>query len=129
MVIKTNVDSGQFGAIQHAASCALNEGDKYIDYIREVYNTRRKHAIPLLRSLGMEVFEPGGSFYVWFRVPGGYTSEEFSKKLLTDCGIIVTPGSAFGNQGKGYCRIALTVEMDVFSRAVERIKQSFFKYD
>lgn len=124
MAIKTNTDSGQFSAIQHAASVALDYGDDYIAYIKEIYKSRRDEAVTKLRDIGMSVISPKGSFYLWFKVPNGYSSSEFAAKLIEECGIIVTPGNAFGGYGEGYCRIALTIDEMQFEKAVEKIRRS-----
>lgn len=122
MIVKSNTDSGQFGAIQHAASSALYNGDLYIDYIREIYENRRNNALDKLKEIGVDAFYPQGSFYIWFKVPEGYSSCEYAMKLVRERGVIVTPGSAFGVSGEGCCRIALTVDISVFDKAIEKMR-------
>lgn len=124
MIVKSNTDSGQFGAIQHAACAALDKGDGYIDYIRNVYENRRNNALNRLKSAGFETFDSKGSFYIWFKVPDLLTSHEYVSRVVKECGVIITPGSAFGPSGEGYCRIALTVDNNIFDKAIERISSS-----
>lgn len=124
MLVKSNLDSGQFGAIQHAASAALNRCDYYLDMIKETYKKRRDTAAGLLRETGLEVFMPQGTFYIWFKVPDGLTSAEFAKRLIGEQRLMVTPGSSFGSFGEGYCRLSLTVDIDIIEEAVKRISQS-----
>lgn len=121
MIIKTNFDSGQFGAIQQAGVMALNEGDYFINYINNIYSERRKMVVDILKQNGFNVYDSKGTFYVWFKVPKGYTSIEFCKKVLKDEAVIITPGNAFGSLGEGYCRISLTVESSKLKEAVIRI--------
>jgi LL-diaminopimelate aminotransferase len=54
-------------------------------------------------------------------VPEGYTSSEFASKLLSEAGIVVTPGNGFGEPGEGFFRIALTVDKVRLKEAIERI--------
>lgn len=122
MAIKVNTDSGQFGAIQHAASEALNKGDGHILYMNEIYRKRRNKAAALLKGIGIDVYMPQGSIYLWFKVPCGYTSEKFASELIEKCGVIVTPGTAFGAFGEGFCRAALTVDDGDFEKAVSRME-------
>lgn len=128
MKMKSNSDSGQFGAIQHAASCALDYGDSYIENLRNIYEQRRNNALAKLRSIGIEPVIPKGSFYIWFKVPQCCSSGEYAAKLAMKCGVIVTPGKAFGAYGEGYCRIALTVDEKIFNNAIERWRQSNIVY-
>ena len=123
LAIKENMDSGQFGAIQHAGSAALNYGDGYIEYLKNVYKKRRDNAIVLLEEIGLKPILPKGTFYVWFKVPEGYSSKEYAIKLASECGVIITPGNAFGKSGEGYCRISLTVDESIFELAAEKIKK------
>jgi LL-diaminopimelate aminotransferase len=68
-------------------------------------------ALAGLEALGIEVFRPGGTFYVWARVPGEMRSVEFATKLLRATGVVVTPGVGFGRGGEGWFRIALTADV------------------
>ena len=75
-----------------------------------------------LREIGLNVKKPKATFYVWCKVPDGYTSIEFTKKLLNDAGILVTPGIGFGEYGEGYVRFALTRDVKIIEEAIERLK-------
>ena len=61
---------------------------------------------------------PSGTFYLWMRV--NESCESFAMKLL-DQGIVVTPGSGFGNAGDNYVRFSLTVSESDISKALEKI--------
>jgi LL-diaminopimelate aminotransferase len=126
MIVKSNTDSGQFAAIQYAASSALNYGDEYIDYCKGIYRERRDKALLLLKRAGIDAVTPEGTFYVWFKVPGAVSSSQFASNLIEKKGVLITPGNAFGIFGEGYCRIALTVDNDMLEKAVEKIKQSIW---
>ncbi|MDF2674008.1 MAG: aspartate/tyrosine/aromatic aminotransferase [Clostridiales bacterium] len=121
MVIKTNFDSGQFCALQMAGVKALEEGDKTIEELNKIYELRRKIVIERLKKIGIEPYNSKGTFYVWFKVPRGYKSEEFSSLILEKTGVIITPGNTFGVSGEGYCRISLTVSLERLEEAMNRI--------
>lgn len=121
MVIKTNFDSGQFGAIQKAGIIALKEGDKTIEELNKIYEIRRAKVIEKLKSIGIYAYNSKGAFYIWFKVPKGYKSEEFASLVLEKTGVIITPGNTFGAFGEGYCRISLTVGTDRIEEAMNRI--------
>jgi LL-diaminopimelate aminotransferase len=121
MIIKTNFDSGQFGAIQMAGVKALNEGDKTIEEFNKIYELRRNVVIEGLKRIGIEAYNSKGAFYVWFKVPRGYKSEEFSSQVLEKTGVIITPGNTFGTSGEGYCRISLTVSLNRMEEAMYRM--------
>ena len=108
--LKSNVDSGVFAAIQHAAVAALTGPQDCVQEMREEYRKRRDILVDGLRAMGCPVEKPKGSFYVWAPVPAGTNSAEFAEMLLSEAGIISTPGSAYGKYGEGFVRFSLTVE-------------------
>lgn len=121
MVVKTNFDSGQFGALQIAGVKALKKGDNTIEELNRIYELRREIVINYLKKMGIEVYNSKGTFFVWLKVPKGYKSYEFSSYLLEKAAVIITPGSNFGELGEGYCRISLTVSTDRLEEAMKRI--------
>ena len=120
--VKSNIDSGVFFAIQWAGVAAFQGYDAHMASILKIYEERRDVLIEGLRSLGWNVEKPKATFYVWFKVPSGYTSASFAKELLEKCDIVATPGNGFGQSGEGYARMALTVDKKRIKEAVERIK-------
>jgi LL-diaminopimelate aminotransferase len=120
--VKTNIDSGQFNAVQYAGIEALRNSEKYRSQIIPIYEERRKAMISALEKIGLEVYKSNATFYLWVKVPKGYTSTEFVKLILDKAGIVVTPGNGFGEAGEGYFRISLTVPTERLLEAVERIK-------
>ena len=121
--VKTNVDSGVFQAIQEAAITALTGDDKCIEENCRIYRERRDVLLKGLRDVGLRAEKPKATFYIWCEVPEGYTSVEFTKKLLEEAGILVTPGVGFGKYGEGFVRFALTKDVKVIEEAVERLKE------
>lgn len=121
---KTNIDSGNFKAVQYAGVEAL-DNPKALEHIvnmQQVYQDRRDVVVEALREAGWTAVAPKASFYVWAPVPQGYTSKDFVSYILEKTGVVVTPGSGFGEYGEGYFRIALTVEVDRLKEAMDRIK-------
>ena len=119
--IKSNVDSGVFQAIQIAAIKALRHDQSCVKEVNEVYTRRRDLMLEGLRKAGFELDTPKASFYLWVRVPQGYTSAQLATRLL-EKGVVVTPGNGFGAPGEGYFRIALTQKRERLQEAIERIK-------
>ena len=121
--IKTNLDSGVFQAIQEASIVALDTDDNLLSSIRETYQARRDVLFGGLAEMGLDVIRPDATFYLWARVPQGFTSEEFVVHLLDRTGVLGTPGNGFGDPGAGYIRFALTVSVERIKEAVERIRK------
>nr|HDN01220.1 LL-diaminopimelate aminotransferase [Deltaproteobacteria bacterium] len=123
--VKSNIDSGQFEAVQEAGIAALESDQSCIRKMQEIYRERRDILVSGLRDLGLDTPFPKATFYVWTPVPKGYTSKDFSSLLLEKTGIVCTPGNGFGQSGEGYVRMALTVSKERLAEAVERFRQIF----
>lgn len=124
--VKTNIDSGLFQAIQEAGIEALNHFDTPIPNIIRIYEGRRDVMVKGLREMGLEVDLPRATFYLWIRVPQGYTSAQFATLLIEQAGIVATPGNGFGEAGEGYIRMTLTVGESRLKEAIERLKKINF---
>ena len=120
--IKSNVDSSQFLPIQKAAATALLSDFTTVVDNNSVYEERLHTMLSALRTLGIEVEEPKGTFFIWGRVPPAYTSTQFTEKLLEEAGVVVTPGNAFGPSGEGYFRLSLSVPTARLKEAAARMK-------
>ncbi len=118
---KSNVDSGQFEAIQEAAVAALSSDQSCIREMQEIYAERRDTLVKGLRSIGFDAPSPKATFYVWCPVPRGYSSADFCARVLEEAGIVTTPGNGFGDPGEGYFRMALTVPVERMREVVERL--------
>ncbi len=121
--IKTNIDSGAFQAVQAAGIEALKHYKLGLEDRKKIFQERRDIFCKGLDEAGLSYEKPKATFYIWFEVPEGLTSKEFSAKLLTDTGIVVTPGTGFGKYGEGYARISTTFSTDKIIQAVERLKE------
>ena len=120
-VVKTNLDSGQFTAIQRAAIAALEGPEEHLDQLRAIYQGRRDLVIGTLNGLGWSLKPPLGSCYVWVPVPEGDTSASFADRLLDEAGVFVAPGSGYGVRGEGFVRFSLTVPDDRLAEAMDRL--------
>ena len=121
--VKDNYDSGAFQAVQEAAITALTSPQKCVEDARKIYKERRDVLVEGLQKLGWDVKVPQASFYVWARVPKGYTSSDAVGKLLDEAAIVCTPGNGMGKSGEGYVRFALTVGVPRIKEAIERISK------
>ncbi|MCH7519672.1 MAG: LL-diaminopimelate aminotransferase [Candidatus Dadabacteria bacterium] len=124
--IKTNIDSGAFQAIQYAGIVALQNYKSGLQDRIQIFQERRDIFCKGLDEAGLKYHFPKATFYVWFEVPEGLTSKEFSSKLLSESGIVVTPGNGFGEYGEGYARVSTTFSTERIIQAVERLKETKF---
>lgn len=120
--VKSNIDSSQFKPIQYAALSALKLDRSYIYGIRKIYDERRETVKKVLREKGIKYFEESRAFYLWCNVPNGYKTDDFCQELLSEYGIIITPGYSFGELGHGYFRIALTQDKKIMHDALNKLK-------
>lgn len=127
--LKTNVDYGVFGAIQTAAMAALELPDTEIETIRNTYRQRRERLVEGLREMGWQVTSPQAGMYVWLALPKslGMSSSHFCEQLLSETGVVVTPGTAFGNGGEGFVRLSLVAPAERLQEAVLRWQNSTLK--
>ena len=124
--IKTNIDSGAFQAVQVAGIEALKNYKVGLEDRKKIFQDRRDIFCKGLDEAGLKYHKPKATFYVWFEVPRGLSSKEFSTKLLTEAGIVVTPGTGFGKYGEGYARVSTTFNTERIIQAVERLKEAKF---
>jgi LL-diaminopimelate aminotransferase len=117
--VKTNVDSGVFDAVQHAAIAALSGPQDCVADACRIYQERRDALVKGLQGLGFNVPLPKATFYVW--VPA-QDCMAFAGRLLTGAGIVATPGIGFGASGDGYVRFAITRPVARINEAIERMR-------
>ncbi len=121
--LKTNIDSGVFGAVQRAAAAALNGPQDCVREMCATYARRRDLLVEALRSIGMHATPPKGTIYLWTRVPEGHSSGSFAELVLNQADVVVSPGAAYGPSGEGYVRFSLTVPDARLHEAVHRIAE------
>jgi LL-diaminopimelate aminotransferase len=121
---KENVASGVFNAIQLAGVTAMDQGDQDIENMLAIYRRRRETVLRALHEMGIAVEAGAGTFYLWIPVPAGGSSLEFTTRLLGDAGVLVTPGTAYGQYGEGYFRLSLTVPDVRLEEALDRMRRT-----
>lgn len=124
--VKTNIDSGVFQAVQCAGIEGLKNYSLGMADRRKIYEERRNIFCSGLDEVGIKYITPRATFYVWFEVPEGLSSKDFTSKLLTEAGIVVTPGNGFGRYGEGYIRVSITIGTERLAEAVERFRNLSF---
>jgi LL-diaminopimelate aminotransferase len=119
---KANVDSGAPQATQIAAAWALSGLPAHGPALRGVYRERRNAALDGLRRLRCPVRTPGGAFFVWGRVPEGERAMDFASRVFEATGVLLTPGTGFGEAGEGFFRVSLTSPVDSIRRALQKLE-------
>jgi LL-diaminopimelate aminotransferase len=119
--VKSNLDSGIPQAIQYAAVEALRGPQDHIAEHNAIFQRRRDKLVKVLNEVELNARIPKATFYIWARTPQGYTSIDFSKKLLDEVAIAVTPGVGYGGEGEGYIRFSLTIPDDRLEEGVNRL--------
>lgn len=123
---KSYVDFGMFRAIQKAAITALTGPQAYVKRIVKIYKKRVDLFVDGLNDMGWETPKPEATFYIWTKLPAKFralTSLEFAELLLRETGVVVSPGTGFGEYGEGYVRMAMVVEEPILKKALKRIKK------
>ena len=106
--VKSNVDSGVFQPVQEAAILALEHAEEFLGpNPRGVPGTARYRGRTASTAPASSSPAPRATFYVWLPVPGGWTSTDFTARLLDEAGIVTTPGNGFGDPGEGFIRMTL----------------------
>ncbi len=124
--LKSYLDYGVFQPIQIAAIIALNDCDDEPPQAASVYQRRRDVLCDGLARIGWEVHRPRGTMFVWAPVPAEFRhlgSLEFSKLLLSQAGVAVSPGVGFGVSGDGFVRFALVENEARIRQAVRGIRK------
>jgi alanine-synthesizing transaminase len=124
--LKSYFDYGIFQPVQIAAIIALNEDQRCVHETAEIYRKRRDTLIHGLKRVGWEIEKPKGSMFVWAEIPRPYKkmgSVEFTKLLLREGRVAVSPGIGFGEYGEGFVRFALVENDSRIRQAVQGIKK------
>lgn len=118
---QTHTHAGMFGALQDAATYALNHCDAFLVEQNAKFKRRRDKIEQKLRERGIP-FEPmKGGIFIWLPTPPGYDGEAFVQYLLQEQSILVAPGIPFGENGRHYIRLSLALEDAQLDEAMERL--------
>ena len=123
--LKSNIDSGNFDAVQLAGVRALEEDvDAEVAAQNAIYKRRRDLVVEALAAAGVSVTSPQGTIYIWAPIPAGFdSSAAYCEHVLEQAAVVISPGGAYGRSGEGYFRISLTTPDERLLEAVERIRQ------
>ena len=127
--IKSWIDYGIYTPLQIASTIALDGDQSCVEEIRDKYEKRMEVLIKSFKEAGWEMKKPKASMFIWAKLPecvGDMGSLEFSKRLLKEAKIAVSPGVGFGDYGEGYVRIAL-IENEKRIRQAARNLKAFLK--
>ena len=125
--LKSYFDYGIFQPVQIAAIIALNEDQRCVHETAEVYRKRRDTLINGLKRVGWEIEKPKGTMFVWAEIPKVFKkmgSVDFTKLLLQEGKVAVSPGIGFGEYGEGYIRFALVENEVRIKQAVQGVKKA-----
>jgi alanine-synthesizing transaminase len=128
--MKSYLDYGMFTPVQVAAITALEGDQACVEQIRQLYQKRRDVLCKGLVDAGWPVVPPKATMFVWAKIPDFYSalgSLEFSKKLLTEAKVAVSPGVGFGEYGEGYVRFGLIENEHRTRQAIRSIKRMIRK--
>lgn len=126
--IKSYMDYGTFTPIQVAAIAALEGDQQCVSDIRDMYQRRRDVLCQGLNDIGWAVTPPRATMFVWAKIPEAYRamgSLEFSKKLLENAQVAVSPGIGFGEYGDDHVRFALIENEHRTRQAIRGIRKMF----
>ncbi|CAM3200211.1 aminotransferase class I/II-fold pyridoxal phosphate-dependent enzyme [Staphylococcus lugdunensis] len=118
---QTHTNAGMFGALQDAATYALNNYDDFLDQQNETFKRRRNYFEQQLLEAHLPFVSSKGGIYEWLHTPPGYDSETFEQFLLQELSILVAPGIPFGQNGKHYVRISLALDDQLLEEAAQRL--------
>lgn len=119
---KSITDSGSYLPLHSAAVKAFELNSSWFTKLNEEYSRRKAEALKLALLLGTAAEENSSGMFLWCRLPEGAGDKSFCDNLLKLAGILLTPGSIYGNNGKGYVRISLCRPFNEINEAIERIK-------
>ena len=124
--IKSYLDYGAFTPIQVAATAAMNGAQKCVEEVRDLYKSRRDVMVQSFGQAGWNLPVPSATMFVWAPIPEQFShlgSLGFSKLLLSEAQVAVSPGLGFGEYGDGFVRIALVENKQRIRQAARNIKR------
>jgi len=121
-MVKSNIDFGVFKPVQKAGIAALTGPQDWVENLRQTYQERRNLLVGEMRSSGWQLPLPKASMFIWAPLPSGWTNSlAFATELAQQTGVIVVPGTGFGEYGEGYVRLALVSPAEKLREAARRL--------
>lgn len=122
--VKSNMDSGMFLGLQHAAVEALKNGSEWFGALNKVYGDRKQVATRLLDTLGCSYAAKQSGLFVWAKAPDSIVDvERWIDEILYGTKVFITPGFIFGDAGKRYIRVSLCCTVEMLNEALKRIEK------
>ncbi|MDP3352332.1 MAG: aminotransferase class I/II-fold pyridoxal phosphate-dependent enzyme [Flavobacteriaceae bacterium] len=121
--VKSQMDSGMFLGIQHAAVAALQLEKSWFINLNKVYKERRLLVWKLLDMLNCTYDKNTAGLFVWAKLPEGKDGEQFTEELLHQLGIFITPGMVFGSVGNNFIRVSLCASVNDLNEVINRLKK------
>ena len=118
--VKGFADTGQYMAIQAAGVAALDSWETFVPGNLKVFAERRDAAVAAFRAEGFTCDVPKATMYLWIPLPEGMLSRKFADTLREEEGVIVLPGSGFGEGGEGFFRISFIQPPNRLAEAAAR---------
>lgn len=123
--LRSQIDYGTFLPVQYGAIAALTGSDDCVKAQCKEYELRRNALCDGFTALGWKFERSQGSMFAWSRIPDGFEDDvEFVMQLLEKTGVLCTPGSSFGEMGRGHVRFALVLPVETIQEALEKVKAS-----
>jgi aspartate/methionine/tyrosine aminotransferase len=123
--VKSNMDSGMFLGLQHAAVEALQSGEDWFQKQNSIYKKRQQVACKILEELGCAFSSKQSGLFVWAKAPAHIIDvEKWIDEILYGTKVFITPGFIFGETGRRFIRISLCATEEKLNEALKRI-QSF----
>ncbi len=121
--IKSQTDRGLYYPLQVASIAALSGSIDWMEERNKMFAERKDVVVKAWKKMGLEMMTPRATFYCWGEIPEGYTSQEFTVKLLEEANVWMIPGSAYGERGEGYARISNAQSVERIEEAMERMEK------
>ncbi len=118
----SHTHAGMFGALQDAATYALNNYDDFLEQQNTKFRNRRDYIQAQLDEVNMPYEPMAGGIFLWLQTPPNYDGEQFVSYLLQEQSILVAPGIPFGQNGKHYVRMSLALDDEQLKEAIARLK-------
>jgi LL-diaminopimelate aminotransferase len=126
--VRTNMGYGTPTPIQAGAAYALDHYKELEAPTVARYQSRRDALLNAFRTLGWKAEPSHGSMFVWLPIPKGFGAQEWTKHLIDNAGVVVTPGNAFGPGGEKFFRVSLIADKPVLDEAIERLRKAGIRY-
>ena len=122
--VKSNLDSGMFLSLQHAAVEALKSGPEWFEKLNSEYKRRRTTALEILGELRCVAEQKQSGIFLWAKAPSEVADvEAWVDEILYGARVFVTPGSVFGESGRQHVRLSLCAGEEKLQEALRRIRQ------